>query len=267
MTKSKKSSAIAAYILFISIFITKLAVSYCLAWIFPEGTPQTWSILSVQIVAIAIPTAIFCIIYQIKPSLCPIKAISVIKYALLGISLQLFLPLVNIPLLLLFRDDTTNIVAAQLPIWLCLLTIAIIPAIFEEALMRGAILGTLSKHTPSFRIIETAFMFTLLHGSITQSVGLFILGITLTYFAAIKDNILIPIIIHMSMNAFGILLETMPYSYEMYSSALFGISYRYILAIVGLAIFAIIMLTSLSRKGKFDSRRTNIYTIPLKEES
>ena len=53
-------------------------------------------------------------------------------------------------------------------------------------------------------MILFAVLFTVLHESAAGAIGYLVLGLTLSYFGVIKNNIIIPIIIHMSMNSSGI---------------------------------------------------------------
>lgn len=104
-----------------------------------------------------------------------------------------------------------NLISPNLLI-ICLLCMAIIPAICEEIFFRG-FLQQLSfdifknKH---LAIIITAIIFSILHGDIYNMLPRFILGLILGYIFANSKNILYPILAHALHNSLAIILTILP---------------------------------------------------------
>jgi sodium transport system permease protein len=94
----------------------------------------------------------------------------------------------------------------QVPLWLAITLIAVVPAICEELAFRGFILSGL-RHWGSRRraIILSAVFFGFLHGMLQQSLNAVILGLVLGYIA-VKANSLWPCIaFHLTNNALKLL--------------------------------------------------------------
>lgn len=82
-----------------------------------------------------------------------------------------------------------------------IIAMAVLPAICEELLFRGLIFkGLEKKFNPHIAILLSALMFTLLHGSLQQTVYQFILGMILGYAMYFGKSIVYPIIVHFINN-------------------------------------------------------------------
>jgi len=83
---------------------------------------------------------------------------------------------------------------------------AVLPAISEELIFRGLIQKSLSTKLTGFAtIIMTTFLFVLIHGSLSQTVYQFMVGILLSYLAYVGGSVVYSIILHM-LNNFLVLL-------------------------------------------------------------
>lgn len=103
----------------------------------------------------------------------------------------------NFDIVKLIGADFTSIIG----ILLFVMQVAILPAIFEELLFRGAMLRVLSKFGSLTSIIITAFCFGLMHQNLTQGVFAFFMGIVLA-FVTIKTKSIIPAMIIHFLNNF-----------------------------------------------------------------
>ncbi len=82
-----------------------------------------------------------------------------------------------------------------------IITMAVLPAICEELLFRGLIFkGLQEKFNPHIAIVISAAMFTLLHGSLQQTVYQFILGMMLGYAMYYGKSIIYPMLLHFVNN-------------------------------------------------------------------
>lgn len=98
----------------------------------------------------------------------------------------------------IFKYDNTPI-----GIVLFLISLSIVPAITEEFVFRGVILGSLRKFGDNFAVFSTALIFGLMHGNIEQFIFAFFLGLYLG-FTVIKTNSILPaMIIHFLNNLFS----------------------------------------------------------------
>lgn len=89
-----------------------------------------------------------------------------------------------------------------------ILVIALLPAVFEEALFRGVILNGCERSMGSVRtILIVGFCFALFHGSVEQTVYQFLAG-CLFAFVAIRSRSILPcMLMHFANNALVLILS------------------------------------------------------------
>ncbi len=89
----------------------------------------------------------------------------------------------------------------------CVLFLAVLPAICEELSIRGVVLGGFSKKSKNFAIFISALMFALMHLSLEQLIYQFVLGVVLASIVYYSGNILYGIILHFVNNALVLVLN------------------------------------------------------------
>lgn len=88
-----------------------------------------------------------------------------------------------------------------------IISLAILPAIFEELLFRGIIFKGLRQKGKVFAICVSALMFTLLHFSINQTIYPFVMGLLLGCIMWHENNILYTIIAHFVSNLLSLIFS------------------------------------------------------------
>lgn len=128
------------------------------------------------------------------------KSKNIIKLIVIGISFALTFNLLLYSLNKLFNftnlfdDNNTNIL-------ITLICSGILGPILEELIFRGIVYNNLKKITSGFKaVIISSLIFGLFHGNIIQFVYGFIFNIILTKIYDRDNNILSPIIVHISAN-------------------------------------------------------------------
>ena len=89
----------------------------------------------------------------------------------------------------------------------CLLFLAIFPAVCEEFSMRGVVFNGLLKKSKNFAIFISALMFMIIHLSLEQSIYQFVLGVVLASIVYYSGNIIYSIILHLVNNSLVIILN------------------------------------------------------------
>ena len=87
------------------------------------------------------------------------------------------------------------------------LSITIVPAIAEEFLFRGAVLGCLRKYGDVFAIIISSALFGIMHGNFVQTPVTFLTGLALGYLAVKTGSIIPSMILHFVNNALVVVME------------------------------------------------------------
>lgn len=83
---------------------------------------------------------------------------------------------------------------------------AVLPAIVEEMIFRGYILGALRVHGDGLAVVVSAVLFGLFHGNILQIPFAFILGLVMGYLVVQTDSILPAMLFHFANNLMSVLL-------------------------------------------------------------
>ncbi|MCR5250623.1 MAG: CPBP family intramembrane metalloprotease [Lachnospiraceae bacterium] len=125
-----------------------------------------------------------------------------------------------IPSLLDEAEELNTALYGQLPLIPTLLIVALMPAVCEEAIHRGAILsGFRSLKKDWVIVLIMAILFGLNHVSVLRFFATAILGAVLSYVVVKKNNILLSILIHFVNNAISTLAGTMSQGEASYSQA------------------------------------------------
>ncbi len=108
---------------------------------------------------------------------------------------------INVDGNMLAAYDTENM-------WMSLLTIAVLPAIFEEIFFRGATMSVLSKEKTASAIFISAALFALVHGSLYLIFSSFFAGIVFGITVYLTDSIYTSIMTHFLNNIMAYILFT-----------------------------------------------------------
>ncbi|MBO5036598.1 MAG: CPBP family intramembrane metalloprotease [Clostridia bacterium] len=90
--------------------------------------------------------------------------------------------------------------------WLSVLTVAIVPAIFEELFFRGAVLSSLSSEKTIMAILISSVFFAAVHGSIYYLVSNFFAGIVFSLMVYITGSIFVSMTAHFLNNILSYVL-------------------------------------------------------------
>ena len=88
-----------------------------------------------------------------------------------------------------------------------MISLTVLPALLEEFVSRGIVLGSLRRYGDRFAIVVSAFMFALLHRNTVQLPNAFLLGLALGYFFIKTNSIWTCVIIHFVNNLLAFLLS------------------------------------------------------------
>lgn len=94
-----------------------------------------------------------------------------------------------------------------LPMILGLLSAAVLPAVLEELLFRGAILQAARPFGDGFAILLSAFAFTLCHTTVPQLIPALLAGLLFGFFAVLADSLWVTILIHCCYNLLAAAVE------------------------------------------------------------
>ena len=87
---------------------------------------------------------------------------------------------------------------------MCLISLAIIPALCEEFAMRCCSLQLLKKYGKGFSVVAVSIVFGLLHGNVVQFIFAFSVGLILGYITVTTDSIVPAVFIHALNNSMSV---------------------------------------------------------------
>lgn len=128
-----------------------------------------------------------------------ISLASFITEILLTIAVFMGMPMPEYPDILPAPDNITQIIVY-------IVIAAVLPAIFEELVCRGAICGTLKGINKGAAIIVSSIVFSLIHMSLYQIPYAFVAGLILAFVYIKYDNIIITMIMHFINNLSSVIM-------------------------------------------------------------
>lgn len=127
-----------------------------------------------------------------------------------------------------------------------ILSVAVFPALLEELLFRGAIMGSLLKFGKPFAIFTSALMFGLVHGNLVQIPFAFLVGLALGFVVVETGSIWTGVLIHFLNNLISTLVQ---YGEMYFGSEIINVGYMLLLAVMIMLGFFGMYLFSLKNEG------------------
>ncbi len=172
-----------------------------------------FNVIFVSVLSVAVPFGIFALINKGKykspvfPSK-PIKASKCFQWVCFGMGCCILANIIVSYIIVFFKTflhleltqgdslKPTNLIDCIM----CVIAIAIIPAICEEFAMRCCALQLLKNYGKGFAVCAVSVVFGLLHGNVIQFVFAFLVGLVLAYVTIKTDSIVPAILIHLLNN-------------------------------------------------------------------
>jgi len=229
--------------------------------------PNYFLIAMVQLLAVALPCVVYMFLNSVKPrdafKLNKNSKTASLVFVLIGISAQSIASLLNIPALMLINSKlgivpTVSVGTPDSPSGLAIgiFVVALLPAIFEELLMRGIVLTSTERIGYRASLFIGGLFFALLHNSIEGFLGIFFLGIVLCYVVWMTGSIFAGMIVHFSFNTFGMVLDYIINSQGLAHPWLSGVIFQSSIILISIVVFSILIGTIKSKKVKRNKTRS-----------
>ena len=114
----------------------------------------------------------------------------------------------------MYADDLAQLetLVAETPLWFVLATMAVIPALCEELLMRSVVARALVPRLGrAGAILASAALFALIHGSATRFLPMVCFGVILAHATLVTGSVVTSMVIHTINNAIALLLTAEPW--------------------------------------------------------
>ena len=133
-----------------------------------------------------------------------------------------------------------------------LLTVAVIPGIFEEVLFRGVVLAKLRPYGKGPAIIISAVLFGLMHQNAGQFLYAMAAGLVLGFVAYETGSLLCCILIHFSNNAFSVLEQAAYANLPENIYAVISYTVELLIFVCGIISFVYVVYSYYSKKKEND---------------
>ena len=126
---------------------------------------------------------------------------------LMGAAFQFVMVVVNLPVNMIFNSGASYLPETPFELIASVIIIAVLPAIFEEFLFRGVVVGSMVEFNTTAAAVFSSVMFAILHADIYGIIGYVVMGFVLVTIVR-RCNSLYPAMLFHFANKL-ILLETM----------------------------------------------------------
>lgn len=168
----------------------------------------------VSVFVYALPAIVYLCICGSNPvQALRIKKLKISNVFLLILFSYLIMPVISLinALSLVFSEnvisDTVTKITTGYPLIIGIVTVGVLPAIFEESVYRGVLYNEYRKVNPKIAIVLSALLFGLLHQNLNQFSYAFVLGIIFALVIEATDSILSTMIIHFIINTSSVVMN------------------------------------------------------------
>lgn len=138
---------------------------------------------------------------------------------------------------------------------------AVLPALIEEMIFRGYILGALRAHGDGVAIVLSAVLFGVFHGNVLQIPFALLLGLVMGYLVVQTDSIWPSVLLHFANNLMSVLLSFFGKCYPAYQETIYSITFLVVTAV------GAVILTVVRRIGCFRPIGNGISVFRVRERA
>ncbi len=134
------------------------------------------------------------------------KASALVLALLMGAAFQFVMVILNLPLTALFRSGVSYLPQTPFELIASMIIIAVLPAIFEEFLFRGIVVGSMEEFNTTAAAVFSSVMFAILHADICGIAGYVVMGLVLTALVRRCNSLYPAMVFHFANNMTALLL-------------------------------------------------------------
>lgn len=212
-----------------------------------QGAPASYGqVIAVEMIAFGLPSVVFLILRRTSMGVgFRFKAVDFRNFPLIlnfSVMVSLLSFLLNYGASLLFQNSNSGIISHSGDISggsfvLVMLAIAVVPAVFEEIYMRGALLSAYESNGGLAAIAMSGMSFAMIHASLGNFLGPLAAGCLYAYLTIVMGSVFPAIFAHLFNNAYYLMMGWLLTTYSA-----FGI-WPYFIAISAVAFLLFLYLT------------------------
>lgn len=191
------------------------AVAGIISSFFASDPPIYLQLLVIELIAYLVPLSLYAKENRILTAreareqfgLKGFKKSLLLWVVLAGVGCQFLMILLNLPMNFLLSQSDGYIPTNSWELIFAMVVIGIIPAVFEEFLLRGIVYGVMAEYNSRAALIFTTVMFALLHGNLAGFFGYLFLGAVLVILLRRTGSLYACMLFHLANNLTALLLS------------------------------------------------------------
>lgn len=201
--------AIIAYLIIETIIVAVLqSTPYYTLYEKSPAFQYAFNMLAVHIISISIPFSVMALILK-KRFVGPLIPVKKVKPAVfcawvgVGMGVSIGASYLTNLIISLIKQGGYELTQPEygspndpVSLFIMFVSIAVVPAIFEEYALRCCTLGALRGRGKGFAVVAVSIVFGLLHGNVIQFIFAFLVGLIAGYITVKTDNVIIAMLIH-----------------------------------------------------------------------
>ena len=131
-----------------------------------------------------------------------------------------------------------------------IIAVSVVPAVTEELVYRGCIMGRLRKYGDGFALITSAILFGMMHGNFTQAPFAFVVGLAAGWTVIYTNSIFPAMIIHWLNNFMSVIADISYENLELAGYETFYVDFVYMLIYATVFVLALVAVYKFSKSDK-----------------
>ena len=131
-----------------------------------------------------------------------------------------------------------------------IIAVSVVPAVTEELVYRGCVMGRLRKYGDGFALITSAILFGIMHGNFTQAPFAFVVGLAAGWAVIYTNSIFPAMIIHWLNNFMSVIADILYENLELAGYDTFYVDFAYMLIYTAVFALALVAVYMFSKKDK-----------------
>ncbi len=131
-----------------------------------------------------------------------------------------------------------------------IIAVSVVPAVTEELVYRGCIMGRLRKYGDGFALITSAILFGMMHGNFTQAPFAFVVGLAAGWAVIYTNSIFPAMIIHWLNNFMSVIADIAYENLELAGYDTFYVDFVYMCIYAAVFVLALVAVYMFSKKDK-----------------
>lgn len=131
-----------------------------------------------------------------------------------------------------------------------IVSVSFVPAVTEELIYRGCVMGRLRKYGDGFALVTSAFLFGIMHGNLTQAPFAFVVGLAVGWAVLYTGSIIPAMLIHGFNNLMSVIADICYENFEILNFDTVYVDLFFMIFYIAMFLVALAAVYKLSKSDK-----------------